>query len=264
MSNTRIFTIVAALLLVIAAAGAVARLSDSGGVQAASHSSLSLSVQLTADEVRRADQLFQNALVAYVGEPVVAAAAPAMITVQPASDYPPIETLTVYYIARLSRTPATVIIQERQRGRSWVAIARTHDVPESYYGRWVEVSTSYKGHDKNHGHGHAKVGATMRRFVPYSDAEFERQAFVVFTRDYYGVNGDQVQLWLSQGFSYPEVVLLLNYSRRARVEPATLVALRQDGLGWAVITRRYGVSFAQAVVPVEPKIELNLHFEWHN
>lgn len=224
-----------------------------------------LSLTLVGDEAEAANALFLGAVAALFGIDT-------NVVIRMGQSTPTPDMLAAFYISSLSRTPVAVILKEKSSGKGWAAIAKAHGLPASYHGKWVtervrkEHGKGSKGHDKHkdddddEDHGYYYV----RKFVPYTDAEFEQMIFIRFARDYYGVAEKDVQLWFASGLGYQDVVLMLNLSRRARVEPATIIKLRRQGLTWTAISSRYGVTWAEVARPVKPSLQFTLKLEWHN
>lgn len=228
-----------------------------------------LSLTLVGNEAQAANALFLGAVAALFGVDT-------NVVIQMGQSAPSLETLTAFYIAQLSRAPVAVIVKERHSGKGWVAIAKAHGVPANYQGKWVSERVR-KDHGKGNGKGDHKHKGDYdddddndddyyyaRRFVPYTDAEFEQMIFIRFAHDYYGVEEKDVQLWFTNGLGYQDIVLMLNLSRRARVEPAALVQLRRQGLTWTVISNRYGITWTEVARPVKPSLQFTIKLEWQN
>ncbi len=84
------------------------------------------------------------------------------------------------------------------------------------------------------------------------DDDFALQTTVWVLAEYYAVSPVFIVEWADRGLPLTDIAIALNLARRVRVEPTTILVLRQKGHGWESIARRYHVTVVDLRRPVPP------------
>lgn len=201
----------------------------------------SVALSLTATEEKAADALLIGAIAAFFGVDT-------QIAIDLRSRYTPVQAITLLYFSGKAKIPVEKMKKERKGGKQWGRLAKAYGLPPHFHGTWVSEQAKGKGKGKGNG----------KQFVVWTDAELERLTFTYFVAEYYGVPQTDVTVWLRSGFTYSDILLIANTSKRARVEPIKIIELRKKGKHWQEITKVYGIAFDEASKPATPSLTLSI------
>ena len=200
--------------------------------------SVSFSLSFTNPDMELADALFLGCMAAFFGMDTQM-----IFEFRGMSEpLPPPALASLFYISADSgRSPADILIM-RRKGYGWGRLAKVYGLPANYHGKLVSISAK----------GGKKAGKVVTIYS-WEDPRFEEAMYVRFISMYYAVPESHVVAWLSKGFTYSDITIGLNLSARARVAPATILALREKGTDWKSIAGKYKVRYEELAKPVPPK-----------
>ncbi|NPV53052.1 MAG: hypothetical protein HPY71_05965 [Firmicutes bacterium] len=149
----------------------------------------------------------------------------------------PTALVSLFYISADSYYSPTEVLVMRRKGHGWGKLA----------------SSIMKTKKKGHGYSRVAVYRRYSSYSGYNDDGFERAMYARFLSEYYAVPERDITIWLTKGYTYSDITVALNLSARARVAPASVLALRARGTSWRGIAGKYKVKYEDISKPVPPR-----------